>query len=109
VATSNIATFTLGFSGTGGPFLRPATGDLELSWWCMETCWPRWGELVNTLSLVGGVGVTLGVTDLSLVTGDSLLLALSFLVTGGEVEKLLCSDRDRSLVSLTGRGFLTLS
>ena len=93
--------------------MRPATGDLELSWWCMETCWPRWGELVNTLSLVGGVGVTLGVTlgvtDLSLVTGDSLLPALSFLVTGGEVEKLLCSDRERSLVSLTGRGFLTLS
>ena len=99
--TSNTVLFTFGFSGTGGPFLRPATGDLELSW-CMETCWPRWGELVNTLSLSA-----VGVTDLSLT--ESLLPTLSFRVTGGDVEKLLCSDRDKSLVSLTGRGFLTLS
>ena len=32
-----------------------------------------------------------------------------FLCIGGEVEKLDCSDRDRSDVSFTGRGFFTLS
>ena len=58
--------------------------------------------MVNILSLS-----PVGVTDLSLT--ESLLPTLSFRVTGGEVEKLLCSDRDRSLVSLTGRGFFTLS
>lgn len=99
--TSSRALFTLGLSGTGGPFLRPATGDLEDSW-CIETCWPRWGELGNTGSLSA-----VGVTDLSLT--ESLPPTTSFRVTGGEVEKLLCSDRDRSLVSLTGLGFLTLS
>jgi len=32
-----------------------------------------------------------------------------FLWAGGDVEKLLCSDRERSLVSFTGLGFFTLS
>ena len=32
-----------------------------------------------------------------------------FLCIGGDVEKLDCSDRDRSEVSFTGRGFFTLS
>ena len=36
--TSNTVLFTLGFSGTGGPFLRATTGDLEGSMECMETC-----------------------------------------------------------------------
>ena len=35
--------------------------------------------------------------------------AAPFLCIGGEVEKLDCSDRDRSDVSFTGRGFFTLS
>lgn len=57
----------------------------------------------------------MGVTDLSLslvpvqpplVTAP---VSLTFLWLGGLVEKLLCSDRDRSLVSFTGLGFFTLS
>lgn len=67
----------------------------------------------------------MGVTDLSLTESLWLPLELwiqacllvselgfcmdSFRWAGGEVEKLLCSDNDKSLVSLTGLGFLTLS
>ena len=110
-----------GLSGTGGPcFLRAAAGDLEPR---LGSCWPRCGDTPSLTAAPAAAaagsscscGAITGVTDLELTSSLAALepgwlgLAGVRRCAGGEVEKLLCSERERSLVSLTGLGFLTLS
>jgi hypothetical protein len=54
-------------------------------------------------------GYAAGGTDEILPSCCSDRLTICRLWSSGDVEKLLCSDSDKSLVSFTGRGFFTLS